>query len=267
MKFRTLTLAALALCLVIIPKVQAAPDPGARERAIDLVKKAVVAYRKGDPKSAIAYCQAAVAEDEEYAVAYLWIGAARSKLRQRLLAQTAYEAVVLLEPNGSADAKNAISWLRSYSTSRPTTQGTPGGRLMQRIERRLVDRKTVEGRWEQGQNVVIAGRAFDDVGLLDSYQLLGSHFQNKVVFINRCDRLEAWIGKRIGSGGGAHQFQVLGDGKVLYTSPPLGVNDAAIKINVPIKGYRSITLTAQGDELSQRDRSVVWANPTFVKYF
>lgn len=248
----------------------AAPDPRARQRAIDLVKEAESAFRKGDSRLAVEKSSSALSEDPSYPRAYLWLGTAYARQKKHLLAQSAYESVVFLSPQ-SADAKVAIAWLRKYSTLRPTTQDTPGGRRMQRMERPLVGSKTVLGRWADGEgSCSINGRVFDRAGLMDAYysSLDSSFYEGKVIFRNRgFDCLETWVGKRDGSREGVNQFTVLGDGKVLYTSPLLGVNDPAVRVSVSIKGYSGITLLARSSKENRRSESAVWANPLFVKFY
>jgi hypothetical protein len=196
------------------------------------------------------------------------LGASYTKRKQQLLAQAAYEDALVVAPN-SVDGQRAKAWLRKYSTSRPVRrQGDTVA--TQRIERSLLEYRPIEGDWGINDNGAINGRVFDRVGRMTGYSRPGDPLVANIVFRNRgFDRVEAWIGSQKRKTGHElpAQFQVLGDGKLLYTSPYLGVNDPTIQISIPIRGYSAVTLLVRGSEDETGYVAALWANPIFLKRY
>lgn len=120
----------------------------------------------------------------------------------------------------------------------------------------------VEGHWSLENNAIIHGRVFENACVM--------HRVAHAVFTNTegYDLFEAWVGKRSGTDPRRELgivFLVQGDGEEIYQSPKMKAGDPPLKISVPIKNYKTITLRTRSTPSPFADLTAIWADPVLVK--
>ena len=132
----------------------------------------------------------------------------------------------------------------------------------------ISDLKPASGSWSLQRNVYIDGRRFDEAEIMDAdNQFFRRDSIAQVSFANpeNYDRFECSVGFQERSGRGTSQFFVLGDGKPIFATDPLNGADKAVRINVDVHQYKTITLEAVGRGGVWAADSAVWADPRFLQ--
>ena len=132
----------------------------------------------------------------------------------------------------------------------------------------LTQIKPVEGQseWQIENNATVSGHIFDTSGTFPMGEGDGTPNPLRIVFDNHKHHevFEAWVGFHGGGGKGTLTFIVLGDGRELFHSNEMHPFDAPVRISVPIKGCRGITLLTIGSQdLWSPQQTAVWGDPIF----
>lgn len=124
----------------------------------------------------------------------------------------------------------------------------------------------VQGRWDRLTNAVSSGRVYDFAISMDTYETNDYTKESRVVFANPggFDALECWVGLAQQQHTGETRFMILGDGTLLYRSPWMNWRDKAEKVHVSIKGYKGISLVAEGHLMNKFDMAI-WGEPLLVQ--
>ena len=124
----------------------------------------------------------------------------------------------------------------------------------------------VQGHWNRLTNAVSSGRVYDFAIAMDTYERDSYTRESRVVFANPgdFDLLECWVGVAQQQHTGQTRFMIRGDGVLLYRSLWMNWRDPAEKVSVSIKGYKGISLIAEGTNMNRFDMAI-WGEPVLVQ--
>lgn len=111
----------------------------------------------------------------------------------------------------------------------------------ERQETSLVGMQRVSGHLFERRQVSIAGRVFSKA--LDTDNIGRNSFKQVVFECKGYDAFEAYVGVEDDDNERPEVvFTVLGDGQLLFKSPPMKIGSRPVRVSVPLKGVSGVTL-------------------------